>query len=75
MRATIAQPIPLLTISILFLTASGCGQFPDLFAVRATIPDDPAVAALFAPAPRLPVGFYDYFGSLKSPTEARQMVP
>ncbi|MCK6457812.1 MAG: hypothetical protein L6Q92_14940 [Phycisphaerae bacterium] len=35
---------------------------------------DPTVAALLAPAPRLPMGFYDYFGTLKTPAEARQLV-
>ncbi len=35
---------------------------------------DPDVAALLEPAPRLPIGFYDRFGELKTPAEARQIV-
>ena len=37
-------------------------------------PDDPVLADMLAPAPQQPTGFYDYFGSLKTPTEARAMV-
>ena len=35
---------------------------------------DPVICSLLAPAPTLPIGFYDYFGSLKSPGEARALV-
>lgn len=34
----------------------------------------PNVATLLRPAPGLPIGGYDYFGALKSPAEAREMV-
>jgi len=36
--------------------------------------DDPVIQSLLSPAPTLPLGFYDYFGSLKSPSEARALV-
>lgn len=37
-------------------------------------PSDPVIADMLAPAPSLPRGFYDFFGSLKNPDQARQMV-
>jgi hypothetical protein len=37
-------------------------------------PADQQIAALLAPAPQIPMGFYDQFGSIKSPIEARQIV-
>ncbi len=36
--------------------------------------DDPVIQSLLAPAPTLPIGHYDFFGALKSPNEARDMV-
>ena len=36
--------------------------------------DDPALAALFEPAPRRALGTYDFFGKALSQSEARQMV-
>ncbi|MCK6486351.1 MAG: hypothetical protein HUU22_08570 [Phycisphaerae bacterium] len=35
---------------------------------------NPAVAPLLTPAPTLPKGFYDHFGTLRSPAEARRIV-
>ena len=55
------------------LSATGC----DILAILgAPIPtsSDPVIISLLAGAPKLPVGFYDYFGSLKSPNEARRLV-
>jgi hypothetical protein len=57
----------------LMLAGSGC----DILAILGTpIPtsNDPVINSLLAGAPKLPIGFYDYFGSLKSPNEARQLV-
>lgn len=48
-------------------------NFGGLPAIRLN-PDDPRIAALLKPAPRLPVDHYDYFGAIKTPTEAQRMV-
>lgn len=62
----------LLIVCIGFLVTGGvtCPFSPDPVATS----DDPSISALLAPAPQLPIGFYDFFGSLKTPGEARQMV-
>ncbi len=54
------------------LAAAGgmCPFNPDPVAMS----DDPGIEVLLAPSPRLPIGFYDYFGSLKTPGEARELV-
>jgi len=49
--------------------AAGCDTM-----VQVDTGGDPIVEQLVAPAPRLPVGYYDFFGALKTPAEARQMV-
>lgn len=64
-------------LRLLWLAAvllGGCGLFPFLAPAPNPVPSDPAIAALLQPAPRLPIGFYDYFGALKTPAEARQLV-
>src|SRR5262245_26059253 len=63
-----------MVFSLLAALTCACNVVPAPFEVAAVVPNDPTVAALFTPAPRLPVGFYDYFGTLKTPNEARQMV-
>ncbi len=55
------------------LLASAGGMCP-FDAGPVAMSDDPVIAALLAPSPRLPIGFYDYFGSLKTPGEARELV-
>lgn len=55
------------------LLATGCDDF---FLAFVPIPtsSDPAIQTLVAPAPKLPIGSYDYFGQFKSAEQARQMV-
>jgi hypothetical protein len=60
-------------IPVVVLSFVGC----DTLALLTTpIPncDDPVLCSLLSPAPALPTGFYDYFGSLKSPDEAHALV-
>jgi hypothetical protein len=64
---------PCIPTLLLASTLAGCDVAALLFAPIPTS-DDPAIQTLLAPAPRLPVGAYDYFGSLKSPDEARAVV-
>ncbi len=61
--------IPLLTGVILVASGMMCTTSPIDFSNLS-----PNVATLLRPAPGLPVGDYDYFGSLKSSAEAREMV-
>ncbi|HUN80643.1 MAG TPA: hypothetical protein VMV81_03960, partial [Phycisphaerae bacterium] len=59
--------------AILTLALAGCDTIATL---TTPIPacDDPVICSLLSPAPTLPVGSYDYFGSLKTPDEARALV-
>lgn len=50
---------------------SGCDA---IFTTPIPTSDDPVIQSLLSPAPTLPVGFYDHFGSLKSPNESRALV-
>src|SRR5262245_42085117 len=60
-------------IFLLPLILAGCDTAATLFT---PIPacTDPQICELLAPAPTLLVGLYDYFGVLKSPEEAREIV-
>jgi hypothetical protein len=60
-------------ILVLVTAFAGCDT---LSLLTTPIPacEDPVICSLLSPAPSLPIGFYDYFGSLKSPGEARSLV-
>lgn len=60
MLAIAAVPVGCDTISLLSTPIPAC--------------DDPVICSLLSPAPALPIGFYDDFGSLKSAGEARSLV-
>lgn len=62
-------------VSSITILAAGAGNAVACDGLPTPVtPVDAATAALPAPAPRLPIGFYDFFGALKTPGEARQMV-
>ncbi|MCZ6699013.1 MAG: hypothetical protein O7D94_08810, partial [Planctomycetota bacterium] len=64
-----------LAVSSIAILAAGAGNAGTCDGLPVpTPPIDAATAVLLAPAPRLPIGFYDFFGELKTPGEARQMV-
>ncbi|HVP11700.1 MAG TPA: hypothetical protein VMV94_11000 [Phycisphaerae bacterium] len=60
-------------VLVLVLAGVGCDT---LWLALTPIPNctDPVICSLLAPAPTLPVGFYDYYGSPKSPGEAQSLV-
>jgi len=63
-------------ISVLLALVTALGGCDTISILATPIPtsDDPAIRSLLAPAPTLSIGSYDYFGSLKSPDEARTLV-
>lgn len=77
-RPAVRMPSPGVTsrnalMMTLALVLGGCDTIAILTTPLPTC-DDPVICSLLSPAPGLPVGFYDYFGSLKSPGEARSLV-
>ena len=73
------RPVECLFLATVSVGAAGTACDPALLAPPASSPipialADPAVADLLRPAPRLPVGFYDFFGELETPAGARQRV-
>ncbi len=69
-------PILFLGTAVLLVLSLASMRCDTLSLLLTPIPacDDPAICSLLAPAPVQPMGFYDYFGSLKSPDEARSIV-
>src|SRR5262249_14885227 len=59
-------------LAVLALLSHGCNVAPLITPIPES--DDPVIQSLLAPAPRLPIGMYDYFGTFKTPVEARRMV-
>jgi hypothetical protein len=72
-RSHVLRGLGVITVLGWLLAAGGCDTIAILNNPIPTT-DDPVIQSLLAPAPTLPIGFYDYFGSLKSPGEARALV-
>ena len=64
----------LLIVTLAAAGGSQCDLAPPAAGLLPDVRFESDLAPLLEPAPQLPIGFYDRFGELKTPAEARQIV-